>query len=104
MIIDEEMFSKEIYVNYCQATAACSLQLDSTATVLNTLFSEGVYSVDEIMTRISDSDPTHYSFMVDYYTSDNRDSRIRATFWTYITDLNSRLDDALRLVSIRPVI
>ena len=104
LVVDEEMFSQEIYVNYCEAVAACSLQLDSTATVLNTLFTEGVYSVDEIMTRIDSSNPTHYSFMVEYYIGANRDSRIRALFWTYITELNTRIDSALRLVNIRPVI
>ena len=104
LVLDYEMFCKEVYVNYCQATAACSLQLDSTTTVLNALFTEAVYSVDEIMTRISESDPTHYSFMVEYYLNENRSTRIRAFFWTYITEVNSRLDAALTLINIRPVV
>ena len=98
------MFCKEVYVNYCQATATCALQLDSTTTVLNTLFTEAVYPFDQIMARINENDPSHYSLMVEYYLSGNRPVRIRSIFWTYVAEVNGRLDEAFGVVSVRPVV
>lgn len=55
------------------------------------------------MRRTRTSDPTHYSLLVDYYLSENREDRVWVTFRTYYDDLTARLTNAFELISLRPV-
>lgn len=50
-ILDYEMFSKEIYMNYCVVSTTCSQYIESLTNVQNNLFNENLIPYDEIIKR-----------------------------------------------------
>jgi len=102
-MIDYEMFSKEIYENYCVVSTTCSQYLESITIVQNTLFTENLIPYGDIIKRSIPTDPQHYSLLLDYYLRANMEERTRAVFENYVVELRTRLDAAMSLVSFQPI-